>query len=285
MKNMTKFKLKIIIIFNFMLGFVIILYTIYRRVFLQRLPKDLYFLDQNLDIRLFFMCIVIYCLFLHSFIFWNNLKILLKKYSSENFFKKLILKLNNILEKAFEEVYFQVSNLIPDIYNKLSKFLLKFYSIFGSKSEYIFPCILYAIRLIILVSFLLDIFVFFKFYYFYKIIKLLCIYVLINVFFYIMRDFVTNLEEIEKALIITDCGIDAESLLPIITYSCNKNYDNIDLEYYITQYILCNKLKGYLEMYDFYTNYITPRINCVIYFLYVVGWSYIFYINFTLFSF
>ena len=49
--------------------------------------------------------------------------------------------------------------------------------------------------------------------------------------------------------------------------------------YAVQQFIICSKLKGYIEIYEFYQNYYSCRINIIIYCLYLIGWLYVIYHN------
>lgn len=88
-----------------------------------------------------------------------------------------------------------------------------------------------------------------------------------------------NLDDIKETLIIEACGYDTITLEPITKYKPSEGHEDIDLEYYIDQYILCNKLKGYLDMFDTYKNYLNPRFNIVIYSIYVFLWYFVLYCN------
>lgn len=76
-------------------------------------------------------------------------------------------------------------------------------------------------------------------------------------------------------LIITNKGINVETGLPITSYQFSDKYNKIgdadDLKYHIQHFILCNKLSGYLGMYDRYTTFFTPYINIFVYSLYLIG--------------
>lgn len=72
--------------------------------------------------------------------------------------------------------------------------------------------------MVILLAFLIDMFVFFEIYYMYKAFYLLGISMLIKLFFYMMKDFSSNLSQIEESLIIVPKGYDLETCLPITEY-------------------------------------------------------------------
>ena len=98
--------------------------------------------------------------------------------------------------------------------------------------------------------------------------------------FFILEDFATNnLEDAKSFLIITHKGIDPATNLPLISYSPSEGNKGIDLLYYVNQYLLLNKITGYLSICKKLKNYFTPKLNIAIYSIYLISWIYIFYIN------
>ena len=76
-----------------------------------------------------------------------------------------------------------------------------------------------------------------------------------------------------------DEGIDNETQLPITSYQLKPEYKDNDLSSVIEQYVLCNKLSGYLNFYDRYNHFFTSKFNIIIYSCYLLGWLYIFFHN------
>lgn len=105
---------------------------------------------------------------------------------------------------------------------------------------------------------------------------------MIKTVFFILRDFANNLEDAESYLIIENKGVDFSTQLPITEFSLKNQYKKLNLDYYIKQYILCSKLTGYLNMYDFYSKKLTAYYNLILYTLYLIGWLYILFINVAL---
>lgn len=270
----------LLLLFNITLGLGLIVYTIYRRILVIRLPKDLYVVDFN-SIKFGLISLILISIICCSIIIIrNSLQLLGQQENTKSSFNRLSISLNMIIDNALFQIYNCTELFISDSYNKASCLLQKFYEIFSAHSETLFLFILYSIRLIIVVMFLLDVFVFFRLYYFYKSLYLLSISLVIRLVFFLIKDFITNLEEIHKRLKIEVIGNDEITQEPITTYSLQQEYANEDLEYYISQYILCSKLKGYLYIYEKYSDYFGPRINILIYSLYTIGWSYIIFINY-----
>lgn len=241
-------------------GVLFISYMIYIRIFLVRLPKYLYFIQENTfkPSLCIFTCIsVVTCLFMVI----NSFRYLMKNsIKSTNIFVIIADSFSNFLDNALYSVYNFGISFIADSYDKVSVLSNYFYKLFHTYCEYNF-----------------------KLFYFYKSLFLLCISLVIRIFFFILRDFALNLDDIKPMLIIEDRGIDEESQLPITNYKLQPGFEQYDLRYTIEQFIICNKLTGYLEMYDRYANFFNPRVNIFIYTLYLLGWLYVLYVNFILF--
>ena len=273
-------KSKIYLALNIFGGFIISLYFIYIRLIVVKLPKELYFIENytfKYPLIIFSCCSLIIMLF----VLIKNIRVLLqeKKEIKTTLFGNLIKKINTLIESSLIAFYYFIMSKIPDIYDKTSFITQKFYAIFKNKTEAFFILFALSIKLIIVILFLIDVFFFFKLQYMYKGLFLLTISLCIKIFFFILKDFASNLSEISSSLNIIDKGIDESTQLPLTAYSLKDPDPTIDLDYSIGQYILCSKITGYLEIYDRYDRFFTPRFNILIYSLYVIGWIYIFYIN------
>lgn len=192
-------------------------------------------------------------------------------------------KLNIIVDDAFSDLYNFICQFIPNVYDKVAFLTQKFYLYFHKRPENFFLMISYGTRIIILLFFLIDVFIFFKLNFMYKALYLLGINMLIKLLFYVLKDFSTNLESIEDCLIIEDKGIDKETNLPITNYKLKEEYEEMDLEYYVDHYILCSKISGYLEMYHRYSDFLYPYITTLIYSGYLIGWVYVIIKNIIIF--
>lgn len=113
----------------------------------------------------------------------------------------------------------------------------------------------------------------------YKALYLLIISLIIKILFYILKDFASNLEDARSYLIITPKGINNDSQEPITNYALKPEFQDLNLTYHVGQFILCNKVSGYLDMYNHYRSFFTPYVNLVIYSLYFIGWVYVIVLN------
>ena len=267
-------KSKVIFCVNIIIAVLLIGFTFYRRFLVVRLPKNLDFFTETFHFSLFITILIGIIVCIYQTI--NNLLYLLNLRKNK---ANLFSKINDIIEDAFFELY-NILNYIPNMYDKVAVLAESFYAIFHKHTEMLFLIIKYLIRLIILIAFLIDIFIFFKFDYFYKALYLFCVSLSIRLLFYILRDFASNLESTESVLIIKNKGIDYETQLPITSFSLKEEFSNLDLDYHVKHYILCSKVTGYLTNHDLYKHKFDPYINFIFYFLYLVGWLFVFYKNF-----
>jgi hypothetical protein len=201
-------------------------------------------------------------------------------YSEINKITIILSKISAYLITAFQDLHYLIINKIPDNYDKMSYLVNKFYIAFGDKSETLFLFIIFMIRGIILFMFVIDVFIYFELKYMYLVLYLLCFSLLIRLWFYLLKDFAGNLETIKENLIIIDLGIDASTQLPITHYNLKEESKHLDLEYHVEQFILCNKISGYLEMYEKYSIFFTPYVNIFIYSTYLIGWLYVIFCNY-----
>jgi len=247
----------------------------YNRVIVTRLPKELYIFTPNLNILL---CLIIFAGVCLSFnIIYFSLKILLNIKIKDNFATKYFFKINHIIEESLKNVYNLIGFFSPNMYNYISSFCWFFYEHMKDKREDLFAILCYIIRIFIVFVFLYDVFFLFELKYFYKVLILMIIPIIKNIIFYILKDFITNLDLITPALQIEIIAEDHHIFSP------TKGYEHIDLNYYIQEFIRCIKVRGYLEEYRVYGEYYLFRVSLFIYSLYLIGWLYIIYINYILF--
>jgi len=187
------------------------------------------------------------------------------------------------LENSLKELHILIFNYIPDNYTLMSKLATNFYTFFKEIPETFFVFILVAIRLIILCAFLIDVYINFELYYMYKALYLLCFSLIINLWFYLLKDFSQNLEEIQAMLIFEQKGVDPETQLPITHYILKEDFKHLELTYLVQEYINCLKISGYLDYYQRYTTFFTPYFNIFIYLLYLITWLYTLFYNLSLF--
>lgn len=275
-------KSKILFLLNIILGSFIILYTIYIRLIVSRLPKELYIITDSIheyvNLKLI---IIISCGFVTAITqIIINIIIIYDIQKAPGIIKQIFIKINNIIDNALFEIFNLIIDHTPNAYKKMSNFVTKFYAAMKDYSEASLLLLLYFIRLLILTAFLLDVFMFFRLWLMYKFLYLLCFYLAIKILLYSLKDFASNLDTLEKRLLIIPEGMDTDTGLPITRYeSKENNLTQNQLDYYAMQYIITNKLSGYLAAYDRYNNLLTPYFNILVYFLYFIGWSYIIYEN------
>lgn len=261
-----------------LIGFIFVLYIIYIRFFLVRIPKNLQFnlLDYNYKLKMSF---VLFSIVVCIVILITNLKIILKISDNANKLTFIFEFLSKFIDNSLQSFFGFIVSLYKDIYDLISNFSKTFYDFWHIYPEYHLLFIIYFVRLIILLIFLMEVFISFKLDYFYKSLILLCIVLIIKVIIFVLRDFASNVEFLQEVLIIEDLGINEETQEPVTNYKLKSGYEDNDLRYLAEQFILCNKLSGYLEMYDKYNKFFTPKFNIIIYSLYLIGWLYIFYWN------
>ena len=256
------------------LGFFIISYVLYIRIILVRLPKELYLFTPAINYKL--IILMSSWIIFSIYMLMKSIKILLYKGTfTSSLISQMLLYIQRIMLNSLLEVYQIFMASLNNSYALVSKLAEYFYTTVGHIHEGLFVFISYFIRFLIVIVFLIDVFYFFKLNYFYKFLTLLSIALFIKVLFYILKDFASNLNEAASYLTLIPDHKNPSN----IQFKPSPGNEDIDLEYHIQQFKLCSKLIGYLEVYDFLTNYYNPRMNLIIYGLYFVGWSYILIFN------
>jgi hypothetical protein len=264
--------------FYLLLGFIIITYIAYIRFFLVRLPKDLHFnpYDKNYIFKIVFLTLsIIICIIAIT----NNILSNFNLNNNKNKLLFLIETISQVINNSLKHVYSFLMSFLSNPYEINAKISSQFYAYAHKRPETFLLFICFFIRLVIVTIFILEVFLLFKLNYFYKSLSLLVIILVIKILLFLLRDTASNLIVISEILIITDKGIDKKTMLPITTYSLKPEYADNDLNYLVEQFIICNKLSGYLIMYDRYSHFLTPKFNILIYFLYLIGWLYVFFVN------
>lgn len=254
-------------------GFLIIIYIIYVRLILIRAPRSLIISN---PINYTLIILISSWIIISLYIIVKNILVILGVKKSNNKLQYILLQYYTIFENSLKEVYQLLINNINNSYNIISYLAKLFYKYFGHITEGFFLYISYLSRLIILSTFLIDVFYFFQLQYFYRTLILLCIPLSINIFIYILKDFSSNLEDARSYLNISEESINE----PIIKCTPSSGNEDIDLTYHIEEFILCSKLNGYFEVYDFLASYYNTRVNIFIYSLYFTGWLYVLCVNF-----
>lgn len=250
------------------LGAFFVAYIIYIRFFLVRLPKDLHFnaLDNTYTLKMTFLLMsIVICIYLII----KNIKEIFKIESKENAIKKILSFFSQIIEESLTRFFAFILFFHHEPYELFSTVSRKFYDYAYKYPEYYLLFFTYFVRMIILLIFLGEIFLTFKFQIFYKSLILLSLVLFVNFLIFVLKD----------VLIIKEESVDEKTQLQTIIYTLKPEYKGNDINYVVREYVLCNKLAGFLHMYNLYAAFFNPRINFVISSLYLVGWLYILFIN------
>ena len=107
------------------IGFIIVVYTLYIRLIIVRLPRDLCFInDQGINITTIGLTISRIIVCVYSLIL--NYKIICKKTIKVTYFKRVITKVMETISKSLLEVYSYLINNVEDNYNKLANLIYSF---------------------------------------------------------------------------------------------------------------------------------------------------------------
>lgn len=251
--NKTKIINQIVTLLYTSIGFLLVAYIIYVRIFLVRLPKSLqlHTTDSYYIIKLMFIFLSI----------------------THNTFYRITLFFSSLLDNSLKHFYSFIVSFFNDKYDMVSKISHRFYNYWSTIPEYNLLMYTYIIRFFILIIFLFEVFIYFSLNYFYKALILLCFILILKAFIFILRDFASNEETLKESLLIKE--FTNEEGITSLQYSLKPEYEENDLNYIVNEYALCGKLKGYFEMYDIYSSYFNPRVNLIIYSLYFIGWLYV----------
>lgn len=263
-------------LFYLLLGLFIISYVFYARLIVVHLPRDLYFFD---PINYELIIINISWILISGFIIIQNTLILLKLNTHQSYFQNATLRMQEIIVKALNEVLHFISNFISNSDKMIFSLAKHFYALFGEVNEILFIVISFMFRFIVVGAFLIDVFYFFELNYFYKCLILLCIPICISIVFYLLKDFATNLDEAESFLLINEEGFNNITKEPIFSFTPSRGNEDINLQFHVDYFMICSKISGYLSVYNFLTYYYSSRVNIIIYTMYLIGWSYVSYIN------
>lgn len=275
---MIKFYKKL---FYILLGVVLTLYIIYIRLIVIRAPRDLILFNSTYNYKLIF--IMSMGIIISLFLVYKNMRIILEKKESNNIINQLITTLNKTITNSFNELFnFILFTFVKEPYEVCSLFAKKFYALFSKITEGIFIYINILLKFIILIVFLIDVFYFFRLNYFYKALILLCISICISIVMFILDKVANNLPLIESYLIKGET-VDSVTKKVNLTFSASPGNENIDLDYTVEEYAICSKIRQYLDIYFSLNHYYLPRFNIIMHLLYLFGWLYILYHNFTFF--
>ena len=254
--------------FYVIIGLSIFLFIFYVRIIRMRLPKDLDLFYP--DIKWIFLFVTINSIIMSLFIIYKNLCLYFHQEERETIFTIYGNKISAFIDKGILEGYDFICGFHPHPYDIVSKIADIFFNIFKNMSIAITLWLTFYIKCIISIIFLIDIFIFFQFNYFYKSLFLLVIPLIFKIIFYILRDFSTNITEIEEFINVAHVEGDTYKF----TFKAEfKHLTNIKV--YMEQYILCKQIINYFDHYDYYSPWFTIRKNIIIYALFLIGWVYI----------
>jgi hypothetical protein len=309
------------------LGFIIIFYYIYLRLILVRLPKNL---SQNLDlIDILFLTIIIAIfafLTIYNYCYYFNLKYTIIT-NNPNFKQNIILGIKNLvtaIKKNFFYCLTTVDNLIKHemlknnlgiglkkgikfIYTKIN-FMYK-----SSSGFYIFYFAFdFLPKMIVLTSFIFDLFLYSKFDYVYKLSFLLIIPLIFNYILFTYKEFaefninLLNIDVIyfkfhDGTIMSTDDHIQEATILEfdpkepfrfnVVELSeefkthCYNTNDNITetILFYSEQFGFFKKIRRDIAIFDLYKAAIGIPFNIIRFFIYFLLWSYVLFYGFGFF--
>ena len=269
-------------------GISLILIYIYIRFVYERLPRGLFFLHikdnfYEIDFFLMFLTIIFFLisLFFAYFYMKHLLKLPVKIYNT--FIIKYLTKFALVIKNSLFAIHELIADNINNSYEKLKKLVKIFYNKLGHKELFLilfFTCFPYVI---IIISFLWDVFINFRLYYFYKSLFLLVIPLLFNIWLYFIEDLIGNMEDIENIFLIEHKFLEnGEDHFKFVARSENQPMSKDVADYYIKEYLDLVPFSGFLKSYRKLENYYKPRVLFLMYFAYVSGWLFILYKNFML---
>jgi hypothetical protein len=265
------------------LGFIPILYLIYRRVFYIRTPKNLLF-DPK-DITLLQIGIYFWLMTIFSY--------LLYKYCQKTWFPKEPKEPSPVILLWSREWALYLDRRANGFY-KLSRYIYPFSTLFlqnicvlllrYSSYSKIFVFMTNALpRIIISIFFLVDVFYFHKFHYFYLSLYLLILPLLYRALSYILlQHYITSMDAMNRYLIIENVPNDDNKTLKKFSF-VDPNNSNSDLaEYLEYMYFPVASLPGLFTKMDTFKEKIMDKVNPIVYLINIIGWGYLFFYALTL---
>lgn len=132
---------------------------------------------------------------------------------------------------------------------------------------------------IITVTFIIDVFIFFRLEYFYKSILLFTVPLLFNIWLNFIQDIASNLNVIYERFFVTHKylpdGQDSFSFTIRAGISLTQEHQT----YYIQEFLKLIPLQGFLDSYYNIENFYKPVMLCFMHSIYIFGWFYIFITN------
>lgn len=267
-------KNKFINIISFIIGLLIIGFYIYWRLIKTRLPRMLIFVD-NPGLLFLSLSLII----LHTYLFFN----LFYERNSNKYLSLLVNYIYFSLTIVFETFFHRFKNI---------KGLIKYVTLkFLHMRPYI-KIILFLFdilpKLTLSLVFLTDIFIFHKFYYFYKCLGLLILPIFMRVLFFMMHYWASNLQSdilsdltvrVKNKRILKNITDKSESNNIEFIYILNKNNKRIfaSKHEYITNLFITIDIQNF---YEEYKNLVKEKsikiILGIMHLIYIFGWLNIF---------
>ena len=269
------------------IGLSIFSFIIYNRIFRIRLPRELYiFPPFTNDVRWFFLFIVILWIFICIFIIYKSFLAFLEKEEKKTIFSSYSEIFALFINESIKEGYYFFRDIIGkyfynNLYDIFSNFAPKYYNIMQILPKNSLLFISYFIRFLIVFMFLIDVFIFFKFNYFYKSLFLLLIPLFIKIIHYLLKDIAQeNYNEYKDILGIKEKGINNRGE-QLYSFNIKEDFSNLanQMDYFFNEFILCHNILVFLDSYDEAANFYNLRKNLIVYSLFLTGWSYILFKN------
>lgn len=269
-------------------GFLLIGIYIYFRFIYKRINDTLYFVylkNDGLYIKLFFSLFILLMFLLSIYMIVRTIVEFLTSKAIKipsNIIARIILKGLLLIKESLLAVNDFIGDKVPDSYEKLKKIITIWYN-FCKKKELFFLITFVILPYIILgVFFLIDTFIFFKFYYFYKVLPLIVFPLLSSLLNFLIQELLKNLDYISEELIIT------HSFLPNgkdqFRFNVKPGVSTEDaqdmLKTFIPEYLTLYSIGSYYNFYKDKETSFKKSGLFFMYFCYFIGCSYILIANF-----
>jgi len=264
-------------------GIMLIIFYIYIRFVVKRLPRDLHFYIINGENIIFnYMVAIIGMISILTALI--ILQVQMKKIFHiplrvpNNIFIKLLEQLLEFVMNALFTVKQLIANKVPNSYENLRSLVTKFYAKYGHKELKLFIYLIIIPHVILVHCFLFDVVIFFELNYFYRALPLVTIPLLFNIWLNFMKDITSNMESIAKQLIIE------HSFLPdgkdkfkfTIRAGINKQTAEAIMRDDIPEYLKLVPFDGFLKSYHQIESHYKPYLLIFVYSVYLFGWLYVF---------
>lgn len=278
-------------IFLRLIGIILILFYAYLRFFQERMPTTLFLFFREtgyLKINYNLLIFLIFLLTIACFGLYFNIKYILKTPIKipQNKVTNIIICFYKFIKHALISVNEMIANNIPQSYDKMKYIVLAFYNNFGHQEKLLFICFVAFPYISIALAFICDVFILFEFKYFYKMLFLIVIPLLYNLWLFMIYDLKNNLYNIEESLIINHKFL--VNGKDHFTFKVKPGYTAEQANFILTkdvpEYLSLYPLKGFLESYYEIENQYKQYVLLFFYSTYFFGCLYIFINNLILFN-